>query len=114
MRISDWSSDVCSSDLGAFFFSARAAPHKKMARPRAARGGPVSVPGRRIAPAGPLIIPSFLEQVDRVGGGRRKPPDRTSVGEGKSGSVSVDPGGRHNLKQTKKEIQEYKTNTQTI
>src|SRR3546814_19186407 len=44
-----------------------------MARPRAARGGPVSVPGRRIAPAGPLIIPSFLEQVDRVGGGRRQP-----------------------------------------
>src|SRR3546814_10937129 len=72
MRISDWSSDVCSSDLG------------RAARPTApgrARGRP----GRRARRAG-----------------RRRPracrADRKSVVKGKSVSVRVDLGGRRIIK----------------
>src|SRR3546814_15013619 len=97
MRISDWSSDVCSSDLSA----GKRAPARAAGQPR----GPPRQPHRRRT-AGPQ---ARRRRHDGRGGG---PPrrdravsghlrgaagvgqDRTSVVEGKSVSVRVDPGGR--------------------
>src|SRR3546814_15154255 len=77
MRISDWSSDVCSSDLG---------PHRDM---------PVLVGKARLA----------QPQARRVDDGRDRrhdtalsAPDRKSVVSGKSVSVRVDLGGRRIIK----------------
>src|SRR3546814_19241361 len=89
MRISDWSSDVCSSDLspaGAADATARLLlPPRIAGRPRANRsrlrrlqaaaGGQPRRPGRRTLLA-------------------REPADRKSAVSGKSVSVLVDPGGR--------------------
>src|SRR3546814_15435739 len=71
VRISDWSSDVCSSDLGGYPRTRPAAA--RHARSRAPRGW---------RPAGPT----------------RRPRDRQSVASGKSVSVRVDLGGRRILK----------------
>src|SRR3546814_19611609 len=101
MRISDWSSDVCSSDLA-----------ETLHRPGAAPGlYPVqSVPAR------PLQLPvlrqparadfrschaALARRPDPLGQrGRRLRalPDRKSVVSGKSVSVRVDPGGRRIIK----------------
>src|SRR3546814_16586238 len=108
MRISDWSSDVCSSDLGT--------PPPRVRCGSAGRGC-----RRR---------PSGLSHADRLSREYRWPrpdlparrpygaagapsgrPDRKSVGEGKSVSVRVDLGGRRYLKKKKhKKIHiQYKT-----
>src|SRR3546814_12993348 len=102
MRISDWSSDVCSSDL------IRAAAVKLDAVQRAALGlDPFT--GNAISPQ------AVLEQLPRGGGGpvdlgpmsgdqcrrhimRR---DRKSVGEGKRVAVREDRGGRRYIKKKK-------------
>src|SRR3546814_17273958 len=76
MRISDWSSDVCSSDL-----LARTAPH--LARYRTGDADQISF--RR--------VPAHLFR----GRGFRG-PDRKSVVSGKSVSVRVDLGGRRLIK----------------
>src|SRR3546814_13518950 len=107
MRIRDWSSDVCSSDL--------------RPRPRTLRrggGGTPGNPGRgrlRRAPAGrqrrgypDRTRPPHRHELPRVGAGRGdagadRRTERKSVGSGKSVSVSVDLGGRRNI--TKKKIQ---------
>src|SRR3546814_1162995 len=70
LRISDWSSDVCSSDLGARRGSRRAGAGRRAS----------SADGRRRDAAAPQ---------------RR---DRKSVEEGKSVSVRVDLGGRSIIK----------------
>src|SRR3546814_12732971 len=90
MRISDWSSDVCSSDL------AVRCPARRCGRAwPAALGGCTALaaaadrrqPGgaglRAGAPAGAVV---------------RLRQDRKSVVEGKSGSVRVDFGGRSRIK----------------
>src|SRR3546814_20350426 len=96
MRISDWSSDVCSSDLTA----ARAA----RITPAVAKGRPSKNP--------PALPPRFLPSVvwERLRAiikqvaaalNRSKvllPGDRKSVGSGKSVSVRVDQGGRRIIK----------------
>src|SRR3546814_19876494 len=118
MRISDWSSDVCSSDLPSTGRNRTAC--------RAARGGADT------SPAGLCQAPAFASHLhggerpyrrvpgaaaphSRCGGGnrtdpvrghmaggrRRKPADRTSVGEGKRGSVGLDLGGRRINKKKK-------------
>src|SRR3546814_15409570 len=95
MRISDWSSDVCSSDLGAR--DHRIFQPAGEARPLPARkeipqgGGPL--PGRRAA------------HPDRSARGRRAAgnADRKSVESGKSVSVRVDLGGRRIIKKKNKE-----------
>src|SRR3546814_18574035 len=76
MRISDWSSDVCSSDL----HNARADRYAHLRLTR--RAGDAKPPRVRVLDV-------------------RKRPDRKSVVEGKSVSVSVDLGGRRNLNQNK-------------
>src|SRR3546814_20777795 len=101
MRISDWSSDVCSSDLQiqALVFA--------RGHPRAVDGDQLAqrlqeVRGRKLGkgqtPGAPLHPPRILvgpEGVDRA--------DRKSVVEGKRVSVRVDLGGRRVSKKKKKE-----------
>src|SRR3546814_15271134 len=120
MRISDWSSDVCSSDLGRL-----AANRRLMAglRDAAARGaalygecggfmllgaGLTDAEGRPHAMAGlPSVATCFHEPRRHLGYRRITAPadlpsgpagDRTSVVVGKSGTVRVDLGGSPNLK----------------
>src|SRR3546814_7617512 len=82
MRISDWSSDVCSSDLASI--SRFSAGTLASAMRRASRSDLVAR-----TPVLPLSGPSDAGSVAR---------DRKSVVEGKSVSVRVDLGGRRNIK----------------
>src|SRR3546814_15028787 len=93
MRISDWSSDVCSSDLVAGGIE-RAGPALAGARRHAIQLGALD------DPAVELIGPRMLQPapvVRDVGVGLGE--DRKSVVEGTSVSVRVDLGGRRSLKQ---------------
>src|SRR3546814_11953120 len=103
MRISDWSSDVCSSDLQESRDVGRGEAGRNLIvggrhAQRADRGRPV-----------PSQPPKLSRQLDggrlavgaRDGRHRRwkwRIIDRKSVGEGKSGSVRVDLGGRRIVK----------------
>src|SRR3546814_7716930 len=96
LRISDWSSDVCSSDL-AMVRQSRArniellldAPDRQALRP-GPHQHPVDLQAGRIAERLELCGCFFEFQ------------DRKSVVEGKSGSVRVGLGGRRNLKKKNK------------
>src|SRR3546814_11497742 len=91
MRISDWSSDVCSSDLGGRAGGGvRCGAGGRGGRRAEGVGDGVAAPGR--APGGG----GGAAAARRGEGGR--PGDRTSVVEGKSVSVRVDLGGRRCLK----------------
>src|SRR3546814_20314653 len=84
MRISDWSSDVCSSDLGKRGNGGvRRRPETVTMRRFATSGGTAGVPSRRQGP-------DALER-----------EDRKSVVKGKSVSVRVDLGGRRIIKKKK-------------
>src|SRR3546814_12116865 len=102
MRISDWSSDVCSSDLLAH---ARPGGHaRRGVRARA----PLVWRRAAAAPAGTpeARTPAATHRAAR----RHVRGDRKSVVVGKSVSVRVDLGGRRILKQKKNEstkIREY-------
>src|SRR3546814_20592806 len=95
MRISDWSSDVCSSDLS-----------RLRADRRRNRRDAGHVFGRRLRPCG------FLRRRGRArpgadrrqgrGGRRDFGADRKRVVSGKSVSVRVDLGGRRIIKKKKK------------
>src|SRR3546814_16650604 len=120
MRISDWSSDVCSSDLdrhrhprrrrsaarSAGVASPRGCRRDRRRRYRAAaqhRGGGIVIADTATRPAGDpslarrLTAGALLAPVALVGGVQ----DRKSVVEGKSVSVSVDLGGRRIIKKQK-------------
>src|SRR3546814_18480005 len=113
MRMSDWSSDVCSSDLG---------PPRRFEPPacgrvtNAAKAAVVSGPAAglwRVFHCPPLatgsrksaqplcLVPLPLKRSD---------PDRKSGREGKSVYVRVDLGGRRLLKKT---TNNHRTNTNT-
>src|SRR3546814_17791649 len=95
MRISDWSSDVCSSDL-----SMRRGGRSRRPICPAARGSCSRTPtGSRSR----SILP------DATGDRQSPARDRKSVVEGKSVSVRVDLGGRRIIK--KKKLLSYKVNT---
>src|SRR3546814_14835657 len=88
MRISDWSSDVCSSDLGAcsarsWLQSASISSATRVARP-------VKVPWPNSM--------CLISTVTLLSGATRLKADRKSVVSGKSVSVRVDLGGRRNFK----------------
>src|SRR3546814_16398491 len=85
MRISDWSSDVCSSDLGH-----QRHPGRRSRRTQARHGGrrPRPLPDRRYR--------ARRRRIPRIAA------DRKSVVEGKSVSVRVDLGGRRIIKKKKK------------
>src|SRR3546814_18845795 len=80
MRISDWSSDVCSSDLGQI------------------RAGQRSVPGSRVQRLISLTSRSVNEPDPRRLSAACTAQDRKSVVQGKRGSVRVDLGGRRSIK----------------
>src|SRR3546814_14942228 len=88
MRISDWSSDVCSSDLPAGAGGAGLRDHGGVERidPRRA------LLGRSPGPGGQVCSPH--RGADRGAGGAPVDQDRKSVVSGKSVSVRVDLGGR--------------------
>src|SRR3546814_14144594 len=98
MRISDWSSDVCSSDLSSSMVTGVMSKSEvggdgsdkwtALARGRAP-GKPGTRTTGRPARAG--------RSERRKAAGREGPRDRKSVGKGKSGSVSVDLGGRRSI-----------------
>src|SRR3546814_18695304 len=87
MRISDWSSDVCSSDLPDRCAHPRRDPLGRVRTGRADPPGGPRRPARRLAPARPRCAAHA---------------DRKSVVEGKSVSVRVDLGGRRIIKKNKK------------
>src|SRR3546814_20886732 len=99
MRISDWSSDVCSSDLAMFQEAAddRLHPdivrHARHARPQAAYAAHDEVDlNPRIAGRIEFFDDRRIDQRIHLR------PDRKSVVEGKSVSVRVDLGGRRIIK----------------
>src|SRR3546814_15461103 len=99
MRISDWSSDVCSSDL--HLFRPTGAARAEVAWRKAP--GPV---GRAVS--GLLGTRHAREHASRAGYARAvgtpiPRPDRKSVVEGKRGSVRVDCGGRRLIKKKNKQ-----------
>src|SRR3546814_19956276 len=111
MRISDWSSDVCSSDLPATASAAVAATKIVIvfsiaALPSIARSDAEHVGEVDPAADGFHMLAGRPVPADRaaiiVGGlGCAIRGDRKSVVEGKSGSVSLDFGGRRNIKKKK-------------
>src|SRR3546814_12451045 len=115
MRISDWSSDVCSSDLLA---GCDGAPTARVTAYTISLGTPGAMAEQAATAAadGYRLLKIKLTGEDdrlRVAGVRRGAPDarlivdanesdRKSVVSGKSVSVSVDLGGRRILKKKKK------------
>src|SRR3546814_20470072 len=96
MRISDWSSDVCSSDLGHQLYSgALWAQYRGGGGQRGAAGQPQA--WRRGGVAGAGGRSSYFGPARFRAGGK----DRKSVVEGKSVSVRVDHGVRRITKKKK-------------
>src|SRR3546814_14904098 len=95
MRISDWSSDVCSSDL------LRALQAERAAIPDS-NGHRIAELESALVEADAWSAPSRAEQL-LAGLGL----DRKSVVEGKSGDVRVDLGGRRSLKKNKKHTTDH-------
>src|SRR3546814_16562901 len=113
MRISDWSSDVCSSDLVVGAVAQRRCD-TEATHPRAdqvVRGclgggvGAARVVGRGLGEA--EWVAELEVAIDLVGGDVVEPgavtADRKSVVEGKSVSVRVDLGGRRIVKKNRNE-----------
>src|SRR3546814_18776343 len=114
MRISDWSSDVCSSDLERLHEHAREFDEARIARRDELRRRARLEPGAAIGDlAGDHRAPhpkrahdlGLVEHRLLSGIGQRHRAvhlDRTSVREGKGGSVRVDRGGSRSNKKKKK------------
>src|SRR3546814_17917372 len=110
MRISDWSSDVCSSDLLAARAGRELNAYRKAvvaeAHRQADRRGPseivdpaiAGIVDERVALVGPVDVGAADADARDFCAARR---DRTSVVEGKSGSVRVGEGGRLILQKKK-------------
>src|SRR3546814_20408775 len=113
MRISDWSSDVCSSDLARGPRSPRRRRYRRT-RPRSRRTAAAA--GVRQPPC-PLVTPDLIRgraQQRRPAEPRITSGARKNVVEGKSGSVRVVPGGRRILKKKKhSETNNYYTTNYT-
>src|SRR3546814_11608611 len=106
MRISDWSSDVCSSDLEDTPFTPPLPPVvQRLVRTIRARRitppQPVAVDEDDPAQHPPILNPRLAMALGKV---RLQTRDRKSVVSGKSVSVRVDLGGRRIIK--KKKIQQ--------
>src|SRR3546814_18468127 len=95
MRISDWSSDECSSDLGGGHDTNARALSKVMEK----HAGQSTVIINQ--PAGGGVV-AYNEMINSKPNGLTLGQDRKSVGEGKSVYVRVDIGGRRHVK-TKKQ-----------
>src|SRR3546814_19255339 len=99
MRISDWSSDVCSSDLVTYGYSSQATI-ETVIDGLLANGGLKRDDVRRV------LVPNVVRGADDFASGKVDAAffaiggDRKSAGSGKSGSVRVDLGGRSDIKKT--------------
>src|SRR3546814_17025897 len=110
MRISDWSSDVCSSDLDSGEEKQRYNQHGRKYRQPTQGSGKKPADDSLITPrsaAKPYVEPSkeTAEPVHEPASFAlifRKVRDRKSAVEGKSVSVRVDLGGRRMIKKKKK------------
>src|SRR3546814_14726223 len=103
MRISDWSSDVCSSDLPA--------PSARRVQPRPHAPRHIAHPGVA-APVRGLVARDLVELLQRgahhvLAVGEHVAIDRKSVVSGRRVSVWVDIGGRRSIK--KKKIKDHHT-----
>src|SRR3546814_15943203 len=107
MRISDWSSDVCSSDLRSYKSTRHNRQSPETTRPPG--GGRVALPGGKSVANGRGVLALGLgdHRLDRAG-------DRKSVVEGKSVLVRVDLGGRRTLKKKTDTDQHSLAQTHTI
>src|SRR3546814_13920863 len=108
MRISDWSSDVCSSDLGRSGWSRRGPPSGVPRQGQAGRAAREDAPTEEGALECVVAVHAAATEPGDLAGGvqalDRSPvraEDRKSVGEGRSVAVSVDPGVRRIMKQKK-------------
>src|SRR3546814_11608389 len=102
MRISDWSSDVCSSDL----FRAPRRLCRLSRNSCFANSSPKSIPmdrGDRRSTLGARRRPSGGREQNRGKASCSIERDRKSVVQGKSVSVRVDLGGRRIIKKKKKQ-----------
>src|SRR3546814_14275657 len=95
MRISDWSSDVCSSDLEEYVFSRSVSPEAAPDKPTIVtidfeKGDPVGIDGDKLSPA------ALLTRLNKLGGdngiGRLDLVENRFVGM-KSRGVYETPGG---------------------
>src|SRR3546814_16069627 len=91
MRISDWSSDGCSSDLGQAALLESMAGDSEIAE----RAVKVRIAADRCA----KIVKTFLSMARQRPADRRPIPDRQRVASGRSVSVRVGLGGRRLLEQ---------------
>src|SRR3546814_12508897 len=96
MRISDWSSDVCSSDRQAASVSSFDEIRSRLLD-RGATDGFVTDFGHMLSPF--FRDPDGLEWEVCVPNPDAR-PDRKRAGRGRRGSVRVDRGGRHTIKNT--------------
>src|SRR3546814_13519504 len=95
MRISDWSSDVCSSDLGREVLDQQ---HAAALRKIALDLGVAAEALRLLAHVEHRQAEPFGDPRREGDAGGLATGDRKSVGSGKSVSVSVDLGGRRIIK----------------
>src|SRR3546814_16286321 len=108
MRISDWSSDVCSSDLYVSWddFSERASAEEIAGFVRAV--GEVARDQGLVAPGYRLLANAGLDSHQEIAHLHVHIfADRKSVVSGQSGSVRVDPGGRRILTKNKNAQTKY-------
>src|SRR3546814_16901597 len=90
MRISDWSSDVCASDL-----STRSRPGRRGRRGRRGPKARKALRGRKAIPDRRATLARRVPKARRATPGRKVPKGgRKSVGVGTEVSVRVDHGGR--------------------
>src|SRR3546814_17337044 len=103
MRISDWSSDVCSSDLSNDRVSVWIIGWFLECRPQCGRGGRM-IPGHRSEYDPFSGFTTFIAVPGRTGAYSllRYSIDRKSVVTGKRVAVRVDLGGRRIVKKTKR------------
>src|SRR3546814_16224518 len=106
MRISDWSSDVCSSDLGQIdeLQAVTDPAQQKQIVQKACRQGPDENSAHQQPLTGPARQRAFGGKIGfskQTGIGQPIDPERKSVEEGKSVSVRVGLGGRRSSKKKK-------------
>src|SRR3546814_16100560 len=112
MRISDWSSDVCSSDLdrGGFhrLVAAITQRHLTLGIRLKERSRARMAIGRQPFEDLVTVIERGRHEIGGFIAGKAEHEDRKSVGSGKSVSVSVDIGGRRIIKKKKKKQKQLK------
>src|SRR3546814_15196006 len=98
VRISDWSSDVCSSDLNVINLMDALKASLGEAKPAAKSKAkaPAAAPKESAAKASLKAALEASKAAAPKAAAKKK--DRKSVGQGKSGSVRVELGGRRILK----------------